>query len=160
SFGGDIGECTVTVVVKELVAPVAGHVDVEEAIVVVVAHRHASGEHSGPGHARFGGSVHKPAVTEITVEHVSGRRLSRCQVRSVRKEWIQPAVVVVIEPGDPGPESLEHMLFTRRAVLVPEGDTGFDTNVGELNAGLRGSAVGCGDQHERQTGEENEGELL
>lgn len=47
---GEVGESAVAIVVIERVAAIAGHVNVGEAVVVIVAHRHA---HSLSGSAAF-----------------------------------------------------------------------------------------------------------
>ena len=127
---------------KELVTAVAGDVDIEEAVVIVVAHGHAGGEHPVACDTGFRSDVFELSVAEIAVERIAGRSLAVGQVGSVGEEQVGPTVVVEIDHAHAGAERLEHVLLGRSAVLVAKGNARLGGHVVELHPGrLRGALV-------------------
>ena len=120
--GGDIREGPVALIAIELIAAVAGDVDVEEAVVIVVAHGDTGGEHAIAGETGFGRYIFEFPVAQVAVEGVAGGRLAVSQVGSVSEEQVGEAVVVEVDDADAGAEGLEHVLFGGSPVFVAEGD--------------------------------------
>src|SRR2546430_1304395 len=91
---GDVGERAVTVVVIQRVVAVAGHIQVGEAVVVIVGCRDA---HSviviaGVLKAGLGGNVSKTAVAILLVEAVPVARFATQEsgyMSAIYKEYIQ-----------------------------------------------------------------------
>ena len=79
-------EGTVAIVAEQLIAAVAGDVDIQVAVVVVVTYGHAGREHPVTRDARFGGYIREFPVAQIAVEHVARRWFAMGQVGSVREE--------------------------------------------------------------------------
>ena len=84
------------------------------------------------------GDVLESAVSEIPIQDVAGRSFAAREVGAVREQYVQQAIVVVIEEGDTGPEGLKHVLGGRRAVFVVKHQSGLGGHVDELHPRLRG----------------------
>ena len=149
--GGDVGERAVSLVAIEPVAAIAGDVEIREAVVVVVADRHAHPVDAVCGAAETGllRHVDEGAVTLLPVQAVPEprvrlvgplpRRLRVVDPRAVREEQIEPAVVVDVEHGHAAAHGLEQVLAGGGGVLVLEVERGGPGDVGELHAGSGGS---------------------
>ena len=137
----NVREGAVAVVAEELVVPVAGHVEVQVTIPVVVADGAAQtvGVVLQAGH---GGHVGESAVPVVVVESAG--------VLGTDEVEIEPAVAIVVEQRHPRSHRLGGKLPPEAAVLVDEVDPGTGGSVNE--PGLRPT---LGDQHP-QGGEEPE----
>src|SRR5207253_3010947 len=96
--------------------------------------------HAVARHARLRRNVGKLAVTEVAVKRVTGRWLSVRHVSSVGEEQVQPAIVVVIDPGHAGADGLVQVPFGRGGILVAKGNSRLDGDVDKLNRQL--SSIG------------------
>ena len=136
----------------ERVAAVAGDVDIFEAVVVVVADRHAHAvvvlRHSGEaglfrdiGERAVGVLVIEP-VPELAVGLVGqfAIRHGIVDLGAVGEEDVQPSVVVVVEQSDAASHGLDQILVRGGGVFVLEVDPGGLGDVGELHVGRGCSA--------------------
>ena len=133
---GHVGERAVAVVVIQRVAAVIRHVEIFEAVVVVVAHRdaHAVLVLRHAGESRLLRDIDERAVRSLVVQPVPEcrvglvRQLARghrvVEPGAVRQEDVQPAVVVVVQQRHAAAHRLDQVLVRRRGVLVREGDPG------------------------------------
>ena len=148
---GDVGERAVPVVAIERVAAVARDVEIREAVVVVVSHRDAHAVmvlwHSGEtGLLRH---VDERAIVVLPVQPVPesavglvGRFAVRhgiVDLRAVREEHVQTAVVVVVQQRHAAPHGLNQVLARGGGVLMLEVDARRLGDVGELHI-----RSGCG----------------
>src|SRR6185312_6646358 len=131
-FGGHVTEGAVTVVAKKLIAAVAGDIDVQVAVVIVVADGHAGREHSIAFEACFSGYVLEFSGAEIAIKHIAWRWLAVGQIGSVGEIQVGQAVVIEIDHAHAGAESFEHVLIRRRAAFMAKGNARFRRDVIKL----------------------------
>ena len=134
-FRGDIGEGAIAVVVEELIAVHAGDVEVDEAIVVVIASGNAHGV-AGALESCFFGHVGEGAVTVVTVETIPIARIRLFEggdCGAVGEEDIQKAVVVEVEESYAPYHGFESVALGAEAVLEDEIDFGSVDCVFELD---------------------------
>src|SRR5262249_29365728 len=133
------------VVVVQDVGPVVGHVDVGEAVVVVVR-----GDHAHPVRVvlefRLARPVGQSPVAVVAEEAAlrpgAARRRWRKRARLDDVE-VHPAVVVVVEPRKTRPHRLRHVPLARGSLVVPELQARGLRHVGERHRAigtLRGRA--------------------
>jgi hypothetical protein len=164
-FGGDVGEGSVAVIAKELVARDVGDEDVGVSIVVEVpdGHSHAV---ACTGDASLLSDVAEGAVVVIAEETVPvGRRgfFERGYLGAVDAVDVEETVVVVVEQRDAGDHRLGLILVGRGTVAGDEVEACLLGNLRETNTGGRWSCTGlrgkrpeaarrqcrCGDDSER-----------
>src|SRR5437899_1758639 len=74
-----ISECSVPVVVVKRVRAVTRDIEVEKAVVVVIAHRHARAETAVARYARRLSHINKSSFAGIAQQGIARRRLARAQ---------------------------------------------------------------------------------
>src|SRR5882762_3417993 len=148
----DVGERAISVVVVQRVAAVVGHVDIFEAVVVIVAHGDAHSvvvlRHSGE--ARLFRDVGKRAVGVLVIEPVRELPVGLVGELAVRhgivdlcaidKEDVEPSIVVVIQQCYAASHGLDQVLVRGRGVFVFEIDSRGLGDVRELHFGGGSSA--------------------
>ncbi len=145
-----VREGAVAVVVVQDVAPVAGHEQVHESIVVVVRR---DGAHAVARVAEAGllGDVRERAVAIVAEETAARplglRRRQRARLHDVE---VHPAVVVVVEPGQPRADHLGQAVLGRRTPIVHETEPGRIGDVRERDGAVGGRGV----RRARRQGEE------
>src|SRR5258708_4527464 len=142
-----IGEGSVSVVVVEGVAAVAGHVNILEAVIVIIAYGYAHCvvvlRHSGEsGLFRH---IRECAVGVLVIEPVPepAIRLIRqfairhgiVDLRAVREEDIEPSVVVIIKERYPSSHRFQQVFVGSYRAFVLEIDSAGLGDVGELHLG-------------------------
>src|SRR5262249_25859252 len=124
----DVGERAVAVVVVEDVLSVVGDVEIGVAVVVVVADAHALSP-PGMNQAGYLGDIGESAIVVVAIEMVGGRLAGReCLVElgAFGDEVVGPAVIVVVENGDPSAGGLDDVfLGGDPAEDVAHGETRF-----------------------------------
>ena len=131
-----VGKRSVAHVPVQGVAAEIGHIDILQAVVVVVTHGRAHpvlilrrSAHAGfLSHIDEGAGAGLPiqAVPECRVRFVRQFSLDHLvvELRAVRKEDVQPAVVVIVQEGHPAAHGLQEVPAGRRRVPVLELDAG------------------------------------
>src|SRR5262249_37652377 len=111
------------------VVPVIGHIKVGPPVVVVVAHAYALAP-ALPSQAGFLGHIHE-AATDVPIEHAdrSAALAESFQTRTIHKENIRAAVIVVIEDGHSGSRTFQNIVLSLH--------TGVDHGAGEAPLGSR-----------------------
>ena len=145
SLGRHLTEGPVAIVAKELITAVARDVDIQVAVVIIVAHGHAGSEHPIACDTCFGSYILEFSVAQIAIERIARRWLAVGQVGSVGEKEVLLAVVVEIDHAHPGAEGLEHVLLGRSPVFVAKGNARLRRNFVELHpagfAGLRSGGL-------------------
>src|SRR5260221_257785 len=141
------GERPVSVVVVERVAAVAGHVNILEAVIVIIAYGYAHCvvvlRHSGEsGLFRH---IRECAVGVLVIEPVPepAIRLIRqfairhgiVDLRAVREEDIEPSIVVIVQEGYSSSHGFQQVLVGSYRAFVLEIDSAGLRDVGELHLG-------------------------
>jgi hypothetical protein len=132
--GGDIGERAVAAIVVQHVRPEARDVQIDPAIVVVVA---GAGTHSVPALADTGATGHVlersiAAVVKQAMLRLPGDRWIGDRSTIDEKE-IDPAIVVVVEKQTSRPHRFDQEFLCRCAVDVLKRDAGIACHLGELD---------------------------
>ena len=144
---GDIGEDAVAAVAIQHVRAEVRDVEIDPAVVVVVAR---AGAHAVVAMSNAGllGDVVERAVAAISEQAVPclprDRRIGHRS--AVDQEDVDPAVVVVVEEQPARADGLDQVLVGARAVDVAEVDPGVTADVGELH--VRSEAVASLARHD------------
>ena len=128
---GDVGEPAAAEISEQVIRAERGHVNVDVAVVVVVARGGAEPVHlhREPRRAR---DVGERAVAVVVVQReIRLRPRPARPVRRVDQQEVLPAVVVVVEKRAAGSQRLGQVLLPERAVVVGEADAGGRGDVGE-----------------------------
>ena len=114
-------------------------VEVHEPVVVVVGRGDAEpvGSRRQPGAARDVGE-RAVAVVAVHGRHGGPRRWLPRPGRRVHEDDVEPAVVVEIDEGTPGPEGLGKVLLAERAAHVAKREARGAGDVGEGDRGVPG----------------------
>src|SRR5207249_489644 len=98
SFLGDVGECTVTIVLVKNAASVGCDENIRPPVVVVVADGNTHSEGSAR-HARFLGHIGECAIAIVLVKRIAERLGRRPEIAwpAVHQVNIHPSVVVEVE---------------------------------------------------------------
>ena len=126
-------EPSVTVVVIERVCVVTRYVEIRETVIVIVAHRDTHAISTARHSADIGRSRHvgERSVVTVAVEticeavglaYVGLGRHRRRHLRAVRKEEIEPAVIVVVQHRHAAAHRLDEVFLRRWRVFVREVD--------------------------------------
>src|SRR5262249_32995261 len=155
-LGGHVRERAVAVVVVQDDLAQEGDDQVVVAVVVEVADRHPLAE-TGAGQARLFRAGGEGAVAVVAVEFAGRLRPPRPGPHRavLHAEQVQPAVVVVVDPGDAGAHRLLDVVLRRGRVEVGKADPGGRGHVhepgqarrrlgGRLFGGRRGGGGGGG----------------
>src|SRR5450755_2976653 len=124
SFGGNVREGPVTIVVIERIPGNARHEDVGKAVVIVVGHRHADVE-SGACQSRSFRNVGKDSIAVVAEQAIPVFRrvlLKRRDIRAIREENVGPAVAVVVKYGYPARHRLRRVPGWSLAAVQLKGD--------------------------------------
>src|SRR5271157_3016947 len=125
-FSGHVSECTVAIIVKELVSIHTSNVQIYKAIVVVVSggHTHGIADSLQP---RLFSNIGKSTIAVIPIKAVvivRTRFLERGNARAIREENVeQPIVVVVKHRNSPG-HGLDGISLRANGVHESEADPG------------------------------------
>src|SRR2546426_886297 len=95
-------------------------------LVVVIADRYAHAEQTLSPDASLLGDIRKRAVTIVAIKRTPQGlgwlvKAGRCAVDKVK---VHQAVLVVVNPAAAGAHRLNHVLFRRGGIVMPEGDAG------------------------------------
>ena len=116
-----------------MIAAEARQVDIQPAVVIVVADRHAGGELARAANAGLSRNVGKLAVAEVAVQCIARRLATSRHVRAVGEKQVQPAVVIIVEHGHAAAERLHHQLVLGSAVFVAVRDAGLLGHINKLD---------------------------
>ena len=136
---GNVDERAAAVVLKEAVLPHAGDQDIGEAVVVVIADRHAHAVHL---HLQPGvlGHVGERAVAIVAIE-LQGAALALVArpIHAVHQQDVLPAVAIVIQKRAARPHGFGQILGAEGAAVVPEIDARRGGHVRQVEPGRRRS---------------------
>jgi len=130
---GGVRERAVAVVAQEPVGTEVGHVQVREAIVVVVGHGN-SDSIAGVTGSRGGGDIFYTAIAEVAEESVD-QRLVHAEPGGgsfLHQVDVDPTVDVEVQSGQSRAHRLHHVSLTCAAVLMNKGEPHGAGHVGEL----------------------------
>ncbi len=141
-FARDIGEGTVAIIVIEHVAAEVGHVEIEEAVVIIVAgsHAHAIADVSHSGFfsdvdesqlTRFGQQIFEQPVARFPAGRGREERFAAVEGRALHQIDVQVAVVIVVEQRHAGTHDLGHVVTPGGTVEVMKVETGLRGHVAE-----------------------------
>ena len=141
--GGDVAERPVAIVAIQRIAAEVGHVEIGEAVVVVVGcgGAHAVGILRHARKPRFLGHIHERPISLLAEQPVPVLRVRLVgppvvrhrirELRAVREEDVEPAVVVVVEQRDAAPHRFDQVFVRRRRVLLRKADSESGRDIGE-----------------------------
>src|SRR5437867_9734492 len=118
-----VGECTVTIVLVKNAASVGCDENIRPPVVVVVADGNTHSEGSAR-HARFLGHIGECAIAIVLVKRIAERLGRRPEIAwpAVHQVNIHPSVVVEVEEGTTGPQSLRKVAIVRHGIFVDPRD--------------------------------------